>query len=266
MHYASGAFFQVLARWVRAVWVTDYYRMSMRERPVIGVCSALERAQWSVWDLRAALIPYNYIEAIQRAGGVAILLPPDPAAVERPDQMLNLVDGLMLAGGADINPRFYGQAMDPATEDTVPERDQFEIALTTRAIERDLPILGICRGMQMINVVLGGTLLQDVPGLVGHTGHRAVTGTFEGADHDVDIEPGSATEQATGETAHATKSHHHQAVDRLGEGLVITGRSRTDGLPESIELPGKRFVLGVQLHPEADERSKVIAALVQACR
>jgi putative glutamine amidotransferase len=234
--------------------------------PVIGICTALERAAWSVWDQQAALLPLSYVEAVQRAGGVAVMLPPDERLVADPDQALALIDGLMLAGGADLDPASYGQEAHPETADTVPERDAFEIALVRGAIERDMPVLGICRGMQLINVACGGTLLQHLPERYGHHEHRRVLGSFDGADHDVALVEGSAAAGAAGEAAHATKSHHHQGVDRLGAGLVVTGLSTLDDLPEAIELPGKQFVLGVQWHPEADPASSVVAAFVDAGR
>ena len=237
-------------------------------RPVIGMCAALERARWSVWDLQAALLPYNYIEAVQRAGGLALMLPVDPLLAEDPSEALDRIDGLMLAGGADIDPGSYGETAHAETVDTVPERDAFELALTRAAIERDLPVLGICRGMQLINVACGGTLEQHLPERFGHEDHRRVIGSFDGADHEVRLSEGSLAARAAGELTHATKSHHHQGIDRLGEGLRVSGVSTLDGLPEAIELedggPPTRFVLGVQWHPEADTASRVIGAFVAA--
>ena len=262
-------------------------------RPVIGICTALERARWSVWDQQAALLPHSYIQAVQAAGGLALLLPPDPELVERPGEVLDLLDGLMLAGGADIDPSVYGAAPHPETVGTVPERDAFEIALVREAIARELPVLGICRGMQLINVACGGTLLQHLPERFGHHEHRRVPGSFDGAEHDVLLREGSLAARVARETRHATKSHHHQGVDRLGEGLTISGVSTLDDeLPEAIEWdecapdpgngrpseaadgrsseaadgrsPRRRFLLGVQWHPEADARSPIVAALVAA--
>jgi putative glutamine amidotransferase len=232
-------------------------------RPLIGICAALERARWSVWDLQAYLLPRMYVDSVQRAGGSAVLLPVDPGWIEDPDELLDRLDGLMLAGGADIDPSTYGQERDPATVGTVPERDAFELALTRRALERDLPFLGICRGMQLMNIATGGTLIQHLPDSHGHEDHRRVSGTFEGADHDVRLQAGSLAARAAGEELHATKSHHHQGVDAIGEGLVVSGWSTLDDLPEAIEQPSKRFALGVQWHPEADETSRLIAALVE---
>ena len=231
-------------------------------RPVIGICTALERARWGVWDAEAAILPRSYLLHVQRAGGLGILLAPDPVAVERPDEVLDLLDGLVLIGGADVDPAAYGAHRDPHTESTYPERDAFELALTRRALERELPFLGICRGMQLLNIARGGTLLQHVPDAVGHEDHRRVLGTFDGTDHDVQLAPGSLAARAAGEERHGTKSHHHQGVDRLGEGLEVSGRAVMDDLPEAIEDPTQPFVLGVQWHPEADELSRVIAALV----
>jgi putative glutamine amidotransferase len=212
----------------------------------------------------AALVPFNYIEAVQRAGGMAVLLPPDPVLNGDPSQALDLIDGLILAGGADIDPGSYGQEPHPETVHTVPARDAFEIAMVGGAIERDMPLLGICRGMQLINVARGGTLIQHVPERFGHEQHRRVVGSFEGADHDVVLKDGSLAARAAGEERHPTKSHHHQGVERLGEGLVVSGVSTFDELPEAIELPGSAFVLGVQWHPEADRASTVVKALVDA--
>ncbi|HEX4838207.1 MAG TPA: gamma-glutamyl-gamma-aminobutyrate hydrolase family protein [Solirubrobacteraceae bacterium] len=231
-------------------------------RPVIGICTALERARWGMWDQQAVLLSRGYVEAVQNAGGLAVMLPPDELLLTEPGEALDLLDGLVLAGGADIDPASYGEQAHPETLDTVPERDRFEIALVRAAVERDLPVLGICRGMQLINVAYGGTLLQHLPERFGHHEHLRVAGTFDGADHDVDLACGSLAARAAGETHHATKSHHHQGVDRVGEGLQISGSSSMDGLPEAIEMPDRRFVLGVQWHPEADEASRVVGALV----
>jgi putative glutamine amidotransferase len=238
----------------------------MASRPVIGLCAALERAQWGVWDTPAHLLPREYADAVQRAGGIALLLPPDAHAVDRPDEILDLVDGLILAGGSDVDPAVYGAEAHPQTVGVNPERDAFEVALAQRAIERDMPFLGICRGMQVLNVARGGTLLQHLPETHGHDEHRRNPGSFEGADHLVRLDAGSLAARAAGEEVHTTLSHHHQAVDRVGDGLVVTGVSEFDEVAEAVELPDRRFVLGVQWHPEVDETSRLVASLVEEAR
>jgi len=235
------------------------------DRPVIGICGALEQARWGVWDQRAVLTPVGYVRAVQEGGGIALIIPPDPAFGIVPEQVLRLIDGLILAGGSDVDPAAYGAVAHPATAGTVPERDASEVALAQAAIEHDIPLLGICRGMQVLNVARGGTLLQHLPDTHGHDGHRPNPGSFEGSEHDVRLEEGSLAARAAGGALHATKQHHHQAVDGIGEGLEVTGWSELDDLPEAIELPGRRFVLGVQWHPEADPDSTLIAAFVAEC-
>ena len=232
-------------------------------RPVIGIASPLEQAQWGAWNEPAHILPRTYVDAVQRAGGRAVILPADPVAATHPEEALEGLDALLLAGGADIDPRFYGAEPHPKLGGVVPERDTFEIALARAALERDLPLLGVCRGMQVLNVALGGTLHQHLPDLVGHGEHRRTIGSFSDSDHDVHLDAGSLAARAAGEEVHVTKSHHHQGVDRVGQGLVVTGRATLDDLPEAIERPDRRFVLGVQWHPEADERSRLIAALVE---
>ena len=235
------------------------------ERPVIGICAAVEPAHWGVWDLTAALLPIDYVEAVQRAGGLAVMIPPDPAFTGGRADVLDLLDGLLLAGGADIDPAAYGASAHAQTTHTVPERDDAEIALARLAIDRDLPVLGICRGMQLLNVARGGTLHQHLPELVGHEGHRPTPGSFAASEHDVRLQDGSLAAGVAGEALHLTKQHHHQGVDVVGEGFAVTGWSQIDDLPEAIELPEHRFVLGVQWHPEADPGSGVVAAFVREC-
>jgi putative glutamine amidotransferase len=234
--------------------------------PLIGVCSELVDASWGVWAGRAALLEELYIASIQHAGGLVLMIPPDPRLESDPDTVLDLVDGLILAGGADIDPSSYGAEPHPKTNGTVPERDRSELALARRAVERNLPLLGICRGMQLLNVARRGTLRQHLPDEVGHEEHRRNPGSFVNSEHQVRLEPGSLAARAAGEELHAIKSHHHQGIAEIGEGLRVTGVSVLDDLPEAIETDGQAFCLGVQWHPEADERSRVVGALVEAAR
>jgi putative glutamine amidotransferase len=236
-------------------------------RPVIGIATALENASYGIWvGGPCALLQFSYIESIQRAGAMAMMLPPDPALVENPDEVLDRIDALVLAGGCDIDPVHYGQEQHPETVGLVPPRDEFEFALLERAIERDMPTLCICRGMQVLNVIRGGTLIQHLPDVLKHDEHRRNIGTFDGNEHDVHLVAGSLAAQAAGSELTMTKSHHHQAIDELGEGLMVTGRSAGDDLAEAIELPDSSFVLGVQWHPEADTSSRIMSALVEEAR
>jgi putative glutamine amidotransferase len=236
-------------------------------RPTIGICAGLADASWGLWSQEAVLLPLNYLTAIRRADGLPLMIPPDPELAEEPDQILDHLDALILAGGVDIDPAAYGAEPHAETDAGHPrERDEVEIALVRRALELDLPVLGICRGMQVINVALGGTLLQHVPDKVGHSRHRRNPGTFRDSEHEVRLAPGSLAARAAGEELPSTKSHHHQAVAEIGEGLEVTGWSALDDLPEAIEAPERRFALGVQWHPEVDDTSRLIAALVVEAR
>jgi putative glutamine amidotransferase len=233
-------------------------------RPAIGILTPFTPASWGVWSMEAALLPGLYVTAVNAAGGLALLVAPDPGLTEDPDELLDRIDGLMLTGGADLDPALYGEEPHPETQAFQRGRDDFEIALTLRAIERDMPVLGICRGMQVLNVAHGGTLEQHLPESHGHEDHRRVAGSFDGADHDVRLQAGSVAARAAGELLHSTKSHHHQGVGRIGEALVVSGVSVLDDLPEALERPDRGYALGVQWHPEADPHSRVIASLVQA--
>lgn len=229
-------------------------------RPVIGVCAAVERVSWGPWNEVSAMLPMTYLLAVQRAGGIALLLPPDPVLEQEPDELLDLLDGLIMAGGTDIGPSSYGAEPHPETRSGYEGRDSFELALARRALERDIPLLGICRGMQLLNVAGGGTLVQHLPDT---DKHRHTPGVF--GDHEVTLEPGSLASRATGSGRSPVKSHHHQGVDALGEGAVPSGWDE-DGTIEAIEYPGQAFALGVLWHPEQDEQSRVVAALVEQAR
>ncbi|MGD9695879.1 MAG: gamma-glutamyl-gamma-aminobutyrate hydrolase family protein [Thermoleophilia bacterium] len=233
--------------------------------PVIGICTAMERARWSVWDMPAALVPMNYVEHVQRAGGIALLVPPDPALVEDPGPALDRVDGLLLVGGADLDAALYGAVAHPTNDPPIPLRDAGEIALVRAARGRGMPVLGICRGIQIINVAAGGDLVQHLPETAAGEEHRRAIGRFAGNEHDVVLDPGSRARDAAGEPVHRVFSHHHQALGRLGEGLRVTGRA-PDGITEAVEDDGAAWLLGVQWHPEADPGSGIIAGLVAAAR
>ncbi|MEU5768596.1 gamma-glutamyl-gamma-aminobutyrate hydrolase family protein [Streptomyces asoensis] len=222
-------------------------------RPLIGVTTYLEpRARWNVWELDAALLPVGYPRLVQRAGALAAMLPPDSpdhaaAAVAR-------LDGLVIAGGPDVEPVRYGAEPDPRTGPPARERDTWELALIEAALAADLPLLGICRGMQLLNVALGGTLVQHIDG------HAEVVGAF--GTHPVAPVPGTRYADAVPEET-SVPAYHHQAVDRLGTGLVPSAHA-ADGTVEAVELPSARWVLGVQWHPEMGQDVRVVRALVEA--
>ena len=231
--------------------------MNGLSEPVIGICAVRERARWSFWDQEAHLVADSYVASVQRTGAIAVLLPIDPRA---PRELLERIDALLLIGGADIDPASYGSVREPGTEGTYPDRDRFEIALLSGAIERGLPVLGICRGMQVLNVALGGTLVQDLLDADGDHPHRRSVGSFEGSDHVVTLTPGSLAARAAGEELTVARCHHHQAIGALGEGLVVSGRADDDVI-EAIETTDGSWTLGVQWHPEATDRSRLFTSL-----
>lgn len=230
----------------------------MSRPPRIGVTTYLERARYGSWDHRAALLPVSYVDAVVRAGGVPLLLPPVGHAYE---ELLDALDGLVLAGGADLDPSRYGDTPDPRTAGVRPARDAFEFPLVRAALARDLPVLAVCRGMQVLNVALGGTLHQHLPDVVGHEQHRPAPGVFGTST----IALRQATRLAGVLGAETTVScHHHQGLDRLGAGLQAVGWTE-DGTVEAVEVPGRRFVAGIQWHPEEDgDDLRLFAALVEA--
>ncbi|HEX3688114.1 MAG TPA: gamma-glutamyl-gamma-aminobutyrate hydrolase family protein [Solirubrobacteraceae bacterium] len=236
----------------------------MEYRPAIAVSTPLTNATYGVWSQSSAVLPASYLTEVRRAGGLALMVAPEPELVADPNELLHRIDGLIVSGGVDVDPASYGAEPHPETKGFSSERDAFELALIRRATELDMPVLGICRGMQVLNVAFGGTLIQHLPETFGHEDHRRVPGNFQEADHDVRLVSQSLAAAAAGELLHTTKSHHHQGVGVVGDGLIVTGISAIDDLVEAIELPERRFVLGVQWHPEADECSRVIGALVQA--
>ncbi len=225
-------------------------------KPLIGITTYVEPASWGHWTLEAALVPYDYVRAVERAGGRAVLVPPDAEGI---DEVLDALDGLVFSGGNDMAPESYGAKADPTTSGTNPARDRGELALLTAALERDLPVLAICRGFEVLNVARGGDLVQHLPDVVGHEEHRAVAGEF--SEHAVRVDPSSRI----GEVRGAVKSHHHQGLGRLGDGLREVAWAE-DGVVEGVEDPTKPFLVGVLWHPEAGEDQRLFEQLVEAAR
>jgi putative glutamine amidotransferase len=230
--------------------------LDRRRRPLIGVTTYTDTVSWGVWTLDAAMSPLTYVTSIERAGGRALLVPPSEEAVE---ETLDALDGLVLSGGEDLDPTSYGADHHPETRHTRPERDRAELALLEAALERDMPVLAVCRGSQVLNVGLGGDLVQHLPEVVGSESHKHTPGEF--ADHDVDLHPGSRLAGLLGERT-PVKSHHHQGYGRLGEGLEPVAWAE-DGTVEALEHPAKRFALGVLWHPEEGEDMGLFEALVR---
>jgi putative glutamine amidotransferase len=231
-------------------------------RPVIGICAAIESAAWGAWkEVQVNISQRTYSLGVSEAGALPLVLPPDATSAESPDQILDLLDGLLLAGGTDVDPATYGAEPDPRTQNTRPERDAFEIALARAALERELPVLGVCRGMQLLNVACGGTLDQH---LADTELHLHTPGQF--SDHEVRLEPGSLAARAVGAERASVRSHHHQGIGRLGEGLVESGWAEPGGTVEAIEMPNRRWALGILWHTEEERRSPVLEALTAAAR
>ena len=228
--------------------------------PVIGLTTYRQQARSGVWDVPASFLPAVYLEGVTRTGGIAVLLPPQPVDGAIAEQVIGRLDGLILTGGKDVDPAAYGQQPHPATEEPANERDEWEFALLRAALDRRVPVLGICRGPQVINVALGGTLHQHLPDVLGHSGHRVADATF--ASHTAHIAAGSRLNRLLGESIQ-TRCYHHQAIDQVASGLVAS--ARCDGIIEGIESAGEDFVVGVQWHPEENlEDLRLFAALVQA--
>jgi gamma-glutamyl-gamma-aminobutyrate hydrolase PuuD len=230
------------------------------KRPVIGITAYAEPAvRWGVWEVPAAVVPLAYVRQVEAAGGRPLLVPPSLDAIE---ETLDVLDGLLFSGGSDIDPGEYGQEAHPETNGIRPERDRAELVLLTAALERDLPLLAVCRGSQVLNVVRGGDLVQHLPEVVGDEKHKHTPGTF--ADHEVDVKEGTRLRALLGERA-PVKSHHHQGFGRVGEGLVETAWAE-DGTLEAVEDPDKRFAVGVLWHPEEGEDAALFDALVAEAR
>ena len=224
-------------------------------RPIVGITTYLTSARFGVWEEDSALIPAAYVRAIEAAGGRALLVPPSLDGI---DETLDRLDGLLFSGGSDLDPDLYGQEVHPETNGVVPERDRAELALLSAALERDMPVLAVCRGSQILNVALGGDLVQHLPDVVGDDKHKHTPGAF--SDHDVDLVPGTRVRQILGDHT-PVKSHHHQGYGQLGEGLREAARA-DDGTVEALEDPTRRFAVGVLWHPEAGEDFALFKELV----
>jgi putative glutamine amidotransferase len=225
-------------------------------RPVIGITAYAEPSvRWGVWDVPAAVIPLAYVRQVEAAGGRAVIVPPSEEGIE---ETLDALDGVLFSGGSDIDPSEYGHDAHPETSGTRPERDRGELALLRAALERDMPVLAVCRGSQVLNVARGGDLVQHLPEVVGDEKHKHTPGVF--ADHEVEVEAGTRLGSLLGERT-PVKSHHHQGFGRVGDGLVEAAWAE-DGTLEAVEDPSKRFALGVLWHPEEGEDAALFHALV----
>jgi putative glutamine amidotransferase len=223
-------------------------------KPIVGITTYLTPAAWGAWHQDAALVPASYVRSVTRAGGVPLLVPPGAAY----EETLDSVDGLIFSGGSDLDPELYGEQAHRETDGWIRERDDFELGLMKAALARDVPMLAICRGSQVLNVALGGDLEQHVPDRVQTNVHKETPGVF--ADHDVAVLPGTKLSSILGERTDV-KSHHHQGYGELGSGLREAARA-PDGTVEALEDPTRRFTLGVLWHPEEGEDLALFEALV----
>jgi gamma-glutamyl-gamma-aminobutyrate hydrolase PuuD len=234
--------------------------------PLIGLSTYVADVRWSTWERRSAVLPENYFELVAAAGGRPLLLPPPSSAPEGPgaaaDEVIAVLDGLVLTGGGDVDPRAYGEEPDPEVSGVDLVRDASERALLAAALRADIPVLAICRGCQVLNVELGGTLVQHLPDVVGHRAHRDAP--LEFGPVEVQTVPGTLAADVFG-TGPTVLCSHHQAIAALGRGLVTTAAT-TDGVVEAVELPSARFVLGVQWHPEEGKDQRPFDALLAAAR
>jgi putative glutamine amidotransferase len=232
--------------------------MPQRSRPVIGITSYAEDASWATWqDVPVALLPYAYVEAVSASGGLPVIIPPEDCG----PAILGILDGLVLAGGPDIDPARYGAPAHPRTHGQRPGRDAGELALLQAALDSELPVLGICRGMQLMAVAAGGRLIQHMPDKVGHDAHRPTAGVY--GEHGATFAAGSRVAGVLGRYLEVN-SYHHQGVADPGW-LTPTGWA-DDRTIEVLEDPSRRFAVGVQWHPEATGDHRLFAALVEAAR
>jgi len=214
-------------------------------RPVVGITTYVVPAAFGVWELESVLVPADYVQAVERAGGRALLVPPSDDGVE---ETLDALDGLIFSGGPDLDPSLYGESPHAETNGVVAERDRAELTLLQAALGRDLPVLAICRGSQILNVARGGDLVQHLPDVVGHERHKHTPGVF--ADHDVELVQDEPLYPLLG-ASHRVKSHHHQGLGRIGDGLRVAAHA-DDGTVEAMWEPSRRFAVGVLWHPEAN--------------
>ena len=225
--------------------------------PLIGITTYQEPARWGVWVREAALLPAPYVRSVERAGGVPVMLPPT-ATLRGLGALVGRLDGIVIAGGGDLDPDLYGAVRHAETGPPQPQRDRFELALARAVVDADLPFLAICRGMQVLNVARGGALIQHLPEAVGHRGHAPETGLV--GSHPVQISGTSLVGKIMGDSAHVP-AYHHQAVSRLGKGLSAVAWAE-DQVVEAVELQGHRFGLAVQWHPEEGDDGRLFEALV----
>jgi gamma-glutamyl-gamma-aminobutyrate hydrolase PuuD len=228
-------------------------------RPLIGITSYAEEIRWGVWTEEAAVIPLAYVRAVDRAGGRPLVVPPVEDGV---DETLDALHGVIFSGGGDLDPGLYDAEPHPETDVPREQRDRAEIAMLGAALDRDMPVLAICRGSQLLNVARGGDLVQHLPEAVGHERHKDEPGAF--SDHSVRVVAGSRLGGLLGEQA-PVKSHHHQGMGRIGEGLREVAWAE-DGVVEGLEDPGRRFALGVLWHPEEGEDLALFTGLVEEAR
>ena len=228
-------------------------------RPVIGITSYAEEIRWGVWTEEAALVPLAYVRAVEHAGGRPLVVPPSDEGLQ---ETLDALDGVIFSGGGDLDPELYGADAHAATDTPRRERDAAELRLLEAALHRDIPILAICRGSQLLNVARGGDLVQHLPEEVGHEQHRHDPGSF--SDHDVKVAADSRLGGLLGDRA-PVKSHHHQGYGRIGSGLREVAWAE-DGVVEGLEDADKRFALGVLWHPEEGEDFALFKGLVEEAR
>ena len=237
--------------------------------PVVGITTSEQQARWGCWDTTATLVPADYVRRVEAAGAVAVLLPApaaaagdERAAAAAAATAVARLDGIVLTGGVDVDPARYGESSHEQTQSPDPARDVYELALVAECARSSKPLLAICRGMQLLNVARGGTLLQHLPDEAGRRDHMPDPGSF--VPRSVRVVPGSRLAEVAKSTELVVPCHHHQAVGRVGEGLVVSAVC-DDGVVEALEGPGPGFLLGVQWHPEAERDASLFDALVRAC-